>query len=218
MRPLYLLPLLIGPGLAWADPCEQLPKPTVTVKRLDDRISLNTGYSYKSLNNLGASINRPGRHVLGLTRGTATVQFAVTTPSVIDPSGRWECASPQVTLTFGFSPMTVYVAKEFPEGSCPFKEVQEHEMRHVKTYQSHLAAIEKELSNALSTRFATGTPWRGPVGQASDKLQRELNERWTPYVQHEIRRVEAAQALVDSAEEYERVANACAGEVRKLIR
>jgi len=218
MRPLCLLPLLIGPGLAWADPCAQLPKPTVSVKRLDDRISLNTGYSYKSLDNLGASINRPGRHVLGLTRGNATVQFAVTTPTVIDPTGRWECASPQITLTFGFSPMTVYVAKEFPEGTCAFKEVQEHEMRHVKTYQSHLAAIEKEQTTALSTRFATGTTWRGPIGQASSKLQHELNERWTPYVQREIRRVEAAQALVDSPEEYERVANACAGEVRKLMR
>lgn len=218
MRPLCLLPLLIGPGLAWADPCEQLPKPAVTVKRLDDRISLNTDYGYKSLNNLGAAINRPGRHVLGLTRGNATVQFAVTTPSMIDPTGRWECASPQITLTFGFSPMTVYVAKEFPEGSCSFKEVHEHEMRHVKAYQSHLAAIEKELTSALSDRFATGAPWRGPVGQADRKLQRELNEQWTPYVQREIRRVEAAQALIDSAEEYERVANACAGEVRKLMR
>lgn len=218
MRPFYLLPLLIGPGLAWADPCEQLPKPAVAVKRLDERISLNTGYGYKSLDNLGAAINRPGRHVLGLTRGNATVQFAVSTPSMIDPTGRWECASPQITLTFGFSPMTVYVAKEFPEGSCAFKEVHEHEMRHVKAYQSHLAGIEKELTAALSARFATGAPWRGPVGQADRKLQRELNEQWTPYVQREIRRVEAAQALIDSAEEYERVANACAGEVRKLMR
>ena len=135
MRFLLILPLLLIASPSQADPCAELPKPSVTIKRIDERISYNTEYSYKSLTNIGASLARPGKQVLGLTRGNATVSFASNTPAIIDPTGRWECASPQITLSFGFSPMTVYVAREFPEGTCAYKEIHEHEMRHVEAYQ-----------------------------------------------------------------------------------
>ncbi len=219
MHALFLLPLLALSAPGWAaDPCDELAKPSVTVKRLEERITYNTTYSYRSLTNLGASLARPGKQVLGLTRGNATVSFASKTPSIIDPSGRWECASPQITMTFGFTPVTVYVAKEFPQGSCAYKEIHEHEMRHFKTYQEHMASIEKALNDTLSSRFATGKVWRGPVGQTAAQVQKELDERWLPYVQREIQKVEAAQALIDTPEEYERVANSCDGEIRKRLR
>ncbi len=218
MRFLLILPLLLIASPSQADPCAELPKPSVTIKRIDERISYNTEYSYKSLTNIGASLARPGKQVLGLTRGNATVSFASNTPAIIDPTGRWECASPQITLSFGFSPMTVYVAREFPEGSCAYKEIHEHEMRHVEAYQKHIASIEKELTEMLNARFATGAVWRGPVGQTASRLRQELDARWAPYVQRQIKRVDEAQAKIDTAEEYERVANACNGEISKVLR
>ena len=218
MRFLLILPLLLIASPSQADPCAELPKPSVTIKRIDERISYNTEYSYKSLTNIGASLARPGKQVLGLTRGNATVSFASNTPAIIDPTGRWECASPQITLSFGFSPMTVYVAREFPEGSCAYKEIHEHEMRHVDAYQKHIASIEKELTEMLNARFATGAVWRGPVGQTASRLRQELDARWAPYVQRQIKRVDEAQAKIDTAEEYERVANACNGEISKVLR
>jgi len=203
---------------ALADECDQLPKPSVTIKRIEEKINFNTQYSYRSLTNIGAALARPGNQVLGLTRGSAFVKFTTNSPSFIDPSGRWECSSPQITVTYGISPVTIYVAKEFPEGSCAYKEIYEHEMRHLKTYQTHMSSIEKLLSETLNARFATGAPWRSPVGQTAPKLQRELDERWTPFVQREFKRVEEAQALIDTAQEYERVANACDGEIKKRTR
>jgi hypothetical protein len=219
-RPTRLLPILVLlpiAGTSWADPCDELPKPSVTVRRIEVPITYNTEYSYKSLTNIGAELARPGRQVLGLTRGNATVSFATNTPSIRDQKGRWECASPQITLNFGFSPMTVYVAREFPEGSCAYKEIREHEMRHVQTYQTHIVKIEKELTDTLSARFAASSLWRGPVGQTASRLQQELNTRWAPYVQQQIKRVDEAQARIDTTEEYERVANACNGEIRKIL-
>lgn len=208
-------------ALAWpavaADPCTELPKPSVTVKQLETPLALNTTYSYRSLTNLGAAQARPGQQVLGLTRGNATARFASNTPSIVDGGQRWECTSPQIVLTYGFSPMTVYVAREFPPGSCAHKEIHEHEMRHVQAYRKHQADIEKTLAETLNARFATGAPWRGPAGQVTARLQDELNERWLPYVQRELRKVDAAQALIDTSEEYERVANACDGEIAKRL-
>ncbi|MGB4062343.1 MAG: hypothetical protein WBK19_00785 [Azonexus sp.] len=218
MRFLLILPLLLIASPSQADPCDELPKPSVTIKRIDERLSYNTEYSYRSLTNIGAALARPGKQVLGLTRGNATVSFASSTPSITDPTGRWECASPQITLTFGFSPMTVYVAREFPEGTCAYKEIREHEMRHVEAYQKHIASIEKELTESLNARFATGSVWRGPVGQTAARLRQELDARWAPYVQRQIKLVDEAQAKIDTAEEYERVANACDGEISKVLR
>lgn len=210
-----LLLTLLWSDQLLADECDKLPKPSVTVKRLDERITYNTRYGYKELTHLGATIARPGHQVLGLTRGAATAQFASRTQIRADASGRWECSSPQLTLTLGFSPLTVYVAREFPEGSCAYKEIHQHEMRHVKAYQTHLASIEKDVSETLNRRFATGSAWRGPAGQMREQLQRELDERWLPYIQRELKRSELEQALIDTPEEYERVANSCNGEIKK---
>lgn len=218
MRFLLIFSLLLVASPSRADPCDELPKPSVTIKRIDERISYNTEYSYRSLTNIGASLARPGKQVLGLTRGNATVSFASNTPGIIDPTGRWECTSPQITLSFGFSPMTVYVAREFPKGSCAYKEIHEHEMRHVEAYRTHIASIEKELTETLNARFATGTVWRGPVGQTASRLRQELDARWAPYIQRQIKLVDEAQAKIDTAEEYERVANACGGEISKVLR
>lgn len=203
---------------AWADECDQLPAPAVTIKRLDSKVSTNFQYGYKSLTNIGASLSRPGQQVLGLTRGNASVRLASSTPGYVDQSGRWECISPQITLTYGFSPMTVYVAREFPEGSCAYKEIYEHELRHVSAYQAHVAEIESELKEMMTRRFSTGGPWRGPVGVSRARLQQELDERWMPYVQRQLKRVEAAQALIDTPEEYARVAESCQGEIKKATR
>jgi hypothetical protein len=210
--------LLFFSSQGWADECDKLPKPSVTVKRLDERFTVDTQQSYKTLNHLGSALARPGNQILGLTRGKAVARFATSTPSYLDRSGLWECASPQLTVTFGFSPMAVYVAKEFPAGSCAYNEIYQHELRHVKTYQAHLAGIEKEISDTLNRRFATGAPWRGPAGQTRARLQQELDERWLPYIQREINRADEAQALIDTPEEYARVADACNGEIRKRIR
>ncbi|HLO63909.1 MAG TPA: hypothetical protein VK165_13200 [Azonexus sp.] len=218
LRLAAVLSLLALAGTARAaDPCADLPKPSVTIKRLEAPIALNTAYGYRSLTNLGSARGRPGQQVLGLTRGNATARFASHTPVVVDARGRWECASPQIVLTYGFSPLTVYVAREFPPNSCAYKEIHEHEMRHVQTYQTHLADIEKTLTDALNARFATGDVWRGPAGQATARLQSELNERWLPYVQREIGKVDAAQARIDTVEEYTRVTNACDGQIAKRL-
>ncbi len=218
MSPLVALALLAlaSPARA-ADPCAELPKPSVTVKLLETPLALNTTYSYRSLTNLGSAQARPGRQVLGLTRGNATARFALNTPSIVDDGKRWECASPQIVLTYGFSPMTIYVAREFPPGSCAHKEIHEHEMRHVAAYRKHQADIEKTLADTLNARFATGGPWRGPAGQSTGRLQDELNERWLPYVQRELKKVDTAQALIDTDEEYARVADACDGEIAKRL-
>lgn len=208
----------VSSGASAADRCDQLPSPSVTLKRHEEPITLDTRSSYRTLTLIGPRNLPAGKQVLGLTRGTATVRFESRITAYTDPGGRWECASPQLTVTYGFSPMTVYVAREFPPGSCAYKEIHEHELRHVRAYQTHLLRIEQELADTLKRRFVSDGPWRGPVGQARARLQQELEERWAPYIRREMNKVDAAQALIDTPEEYARVAASCGGEVKRLTR
>ena len=217
--PVMALVVIFNAAPAWAtDECDRLPLPSVAVKRLDEPVSLDTTYGYKSLKVLGAALVRPENQVLGLTLATSRVNFEIKTSSYVDHTDRWECSSPQITVIYGFSPMTVYVAKEFPKGSCPYNEVYQHELRHVKTYQDHLVNIEKDLADTLRQRFATGSIWRAPKGQTRLMLEKEMNERWLPFIKREIERVESAQKLIDTPEEYARVSGACNGEIERMVR
>lgn len=212
--------LLAGPLPAAAeDACAQLPKPSVTVKRLAyPAIRYNTEYGYRTLTELGRDKLQPGGQVLGLTRAQSVASFTLTAPALVDASQRYECASPQITLSIGFRQMTVYVGKEFPAGTCAYQEILDHEMRHVKAYQAHIAGIEQVLQQEIARRFATDSVWRGQAGTLSARIGKELDERWLPYVNREMRKVDEAQALIDAPEEYARLAEACNGEIKKLAR
>lgn len=203
---------------AQAASCESLPLPSVQVKRQDAPVTLDTSYDYKSITALAAKERQSNIRVLGLTRGTSRINAELRIQSVIDPSRQWECASPQIVVTYGFNPMTVYVAREFPEGSCAYNEIYRHELRHVQTYLDHLASIEQDITEALAKRFETGRLYRGAVGQTQQMLQKELNDRWLPYLKRQIERVESSQALIDTPQEYERVARSCDGAIRRVIR
>ena len=216
MRVLAIFITLLLSGLLWADECDRLPKPTVTLKRIDEHVTVDTNYSYKELARMASPLAKPGTRLLGLTRGKATVQFAISVPALVEQGGHWLCASPQVVVTFGLRPMTVYIAKEVPAGSCAFDEIYRHELRHVRAYQEHLARIEGTLERTLLRRFGTESPWRNPPTDTRTQLAREMKERWLPYVRDEINRGEADQELIDTPEEYARVADSCNGEVKKL--
>src|SRR5574343_559066 len=214
----WLLLSLLTPSANAADVCDKLPPPSVTVQRLDEQLVENTTYSYRALNELGASLARPGQQVLGLTRGNAVARFTLRLPSYIESGGRWECASPQVTLAYGLQPLTVYVAREFPRGSCAFRAIHAHEMQHVRFFREHIAAIESTLTEALRQRFTTASPWRAPAGQTLSQLQRELEQRWTPFVQREIAKGDERQATIDTPEEYRRITEACDGEIAQRLK
>ena len=216
-RLLALMALFASP-LLQADPCQNLPQPSVVVTRLDTSVTLVTSRSYRSITGMSAAKHRASGLVLGLTHGVARIEFSVQSLSRFDSSGRWECVSPQIQVTYGYSPLTVYVANEYPEGTCAYNEIYEHEMRHVETYQNHLLAIEYDIVESLNRRFATAVPVTATPGETRRLIEEELKERWMPYIKQEMDRVDEQQRLVDTPEEYQRLSETCLGEVRKGIK
>lgn len=211
-----LLPLIFVGSIFAAD-CGQLPPSSVSIKRLESPATLNTRFSYQALRRLE---DTPGRHefaVLGLTRGQAVARILINGRTQVSSDGRWECASFDLTVEYGFNPLTIYVAREFPKGSCAHDEIYRHELMHLRAFTEHAQSIEAEISSTLRQRFERATPWHGQYGEVNASLQREIDERWLPYLKRLLDGVKPAQRQIDSPQEYARIAASCDGAIQRKL-
>jgi len=159
----------------------------------------------------------PGSYVLGLTRTESRVGVKVQGRMLSDPASGYECVAPRLDITLSYLPIVVYIGREFAPGTCSYREILAHEMRHLATYLKFMPQAEKTVGEALARRFQ-GKPLYAPAGQARDLLQRELDTGWMPFIKNEMVKVERMQAAIDTPQEYARLGKVCAGEVQSLIR
>lgn len=217
---LLFAPLLAEAAIAQTFPqlCEQrLPRPQLRVDWHDGDYALDTSHSSGQLTGMGAGARKHGRaHVLGLTRteSAATLRFELA--RLTEPATGRECASPQVEIDLAYRPMTIYVGREFPAGSCAYREILAHELRHVAAYREHLPKVAAALRARLAARFG-GELMYGRSGEIERELAGEIQSYWLPLLESEVGKVEAAQDGIDSAEEYARMESICAGEVQRLM-
>lgn len=161
--------------------------------------------------------SRANEWVLGLTHTDARIDIKAGGRMLQDRASGYECIMPRIDVSLTYLPIMVYVSREFPPGTCSYREVMAHEMRHLKTYQDFLPQAEARVRAALAKRFA-GKPLYAPIGQAQASLQREIDRSWMPYIKREMAKVELLQAAIDTPQEYARLGKVCGGEVQSLLR
>lgn len=184
--------------------------------------SAQNGYTINNTVSLhGLTAMKPGgaphAFVLGLTRTESRMSIGLSGPMLVDPRSGYECVAPKITVSLFYSPIVVYVGREFSPGSCAYQEILAHEMRHLKTYLDHLPKVEVTVRAALSKRF-DNKPLYAPLGRARALLQQEINTGWMTYIKNEMAKVELLQAAIDTPQEYARLSKVCKGEVQSLIR
>jgi hypothetical protein len=177
---------------------------------------IDNSYSFHGLSAMKGE-RAPGSYVLGLTRTESRVAIGVQGRMLSDPSSGYECVAPRLEIKLTYLPIVVYVGREFAPGSCSYREILAHEMRHLDIYLQYLPQAEKAVGDALARRFE-GKPLYAPAGQARNLLQREIDSGWMPFVKNEMAKVERMQAAIDTPQEYARLGKVCAGEVQSLIR
>lgn len=177
---------------------------------------IDNSYSFHGLSAMKGG-RAAGSYVLGLTRTESQVGIRVEGRMLSDPSTGYECVAPRLFVTLTYLPVVVYVGREFRPGSCAYREILAHEMRHLDIYLKYLPHAEKTVGAALARRFQ-GKPLYAPAGQARSLLQREIDSGWMPFVKSEMAKVEGLQAAIDTPQEYARLGKVCAGEVQSLIR
>ena len=105
----------------------------------------------------GGQVSSASRPV-GLT--TLKAMFSLQGGTTLVPRGEGYCAYlSSVEIEFGWEEMNVYIPAEFPEGSCEYRAVLDHENQHVTIIRSSLrefapgarARVEALLRNARPT-------------------------------------------------------------------
>ncbi|QGZ38835.1 hypothetical protein IP92_05232 [Pseudoduganella flava] len=222
LLPLLILPgcLLAGHAAAARTPfqirCEDTINKTISVlSAKQNGYTINTQLSYKMLTAMkGVASNNA--FVLGLTRTESMVQIGLDGQMLQDPKSGYECIAPQIKVQLTYAPVKIYVGNEFPVGSCGYKEILAHEMRHMQAYMDHLPKVQGTVSTALAKRFE-GKPLYAPAGTARSALAFEIDSGWLPYIKAEMAKVEAVQARIDAPAEYARLSRACGGEIQRIL-
>jgi hypothetical protein len=188
----------------------------VSVEAHDSGYRVDNSLSYRTL----TRIKRPGRqggYVLGLTRAESRVAISVQGAILDDPQTGQECLLPQVGISLSYLPIVVYVGREFAPGTCAYREILAHEMRHLKAYVEYLPKVESRVRETLVRGF-DARPVYAQQGRALASVRQELDGQWMPFIKREMAGARALQAGIDSPAEYARLGKLCQGEVQSLIR
>jgi hypothetical protein len=196
--------------------CEDSISKTVSVlSSQQNGFTINNQLPYRALTvKAGSMDNR--METLGLTVTKGLYKVKLGGPVLQDAASGYECIAPKVDVSLNYSPVLIYVGNEFAPGSCAYKEILEHEQRHLRAYMDNLVRVEKVVTDALNKRFA-GQPMYAPSGTAMSALEHEINGTWFPFIQNEFDKGKAEQAKIDTPEEYARLGKACNGEIADII-
>ncbi len=123
-----------------------------------------------------------------------------------------------IHVEFGFKDNKIYVAKEFPKRSCPFKEILGHEEKHKAVDR----AILDEYTDKMRIAFRDAAKKIGVVQSSSASvIDDQLNSAFNQAVDKISRQIEddlkERQKEVDSKEEYQRVTDSCDGRTMEIV-
>ena len=115
-----------------------------------------------------------------------------------------------LAVQFGYTRRLVQIAAEVPKDSCMYREIREHEYKHVAVdngiVRDNFAPVEAQIK----TFAASFAPVETADGAAATKqLADALKLALKPTILHLDELANAAQEKVDTMAEYERVDNAC---------
>jgi hypothetical protein len=143
---------------------------------------------------------------LSTKRGYATLKM---------PSGMG-CLRPSLEVTLSTSPQTIFVAREFPKGSCAFNEIMAHELRHAAVNQRHAESVARKLKAELDQVFGQQI-FYGDVQQLTQQFKQAWDREWVPRINKQLGESEAQHRQIDSPEEYARNNTMCGGELPKRL-
>ena len=218
---LFLSSLLLSgnPVPAQAVSCPEktlVPEVEVAAHQADPTFSYNA--SSQDLTRRGSDAytppgaEGPSWHKGGLTEARTAFQQKMNYTVEKFPNGLTCIYVDKIVLQVTSTP-TVWVANDFPQGSCMYNAVREHEMKHVHAEQSvlttHIGRLKTALENVSRYRTVFGPGSEADVRARYDAYQQQVNtvvnDEFTVYRYDEGK----AQQAIDTLQEYQRISHLC---------
>ena len=120
-----------------------------------------------------------------------------------------------VDVEFSYTKMDVYVSSQYPESSCPYRVILEHENQHVAINQGVLRKYVNLMKQAIRKDRTIPTKTR-PLSAASfkegqDIISARIARIIQPLYQHYKREVLGANRKIDTMRNYRRIQAKCKG-------
>lgn len=205
---------LANPSTAWVAECEaRLPLTRIEVKVQASPIVHDFRQDVQALTRRHA----PGRGqlTLGLTERTVQTSFQTKNSLLTRPTEPLACMRPDVSVTLSLAPHTVFIAREFKQGTCGFAHIAEHELKHVQVNEMALSRTAAALRQALLSSFGQRVFYGSP-----DQLQKALTthlHEWLEWTKVEMDKTLVLHEAIDSPQEYARNRTVCAGEIDQIL-
>lgn len=201
-----------------ADWCAPQKAPSINVRTSTDNITYDFRYSEKQLNKFGVTTISPyASNVItdvgGLMKGGIETQQKMSFGTLTNPRTNQICIwHDTIDVLIHIKP-TIYIANEFPQGSCMHNSIMQHEHKHItvdrEIVNKYAALIGQALQNDVSQYRVFG-----PVPQSNQEATLSMvKTRMQGILKHYTDMMsaerKARQQAVDNINEYERVNKSC---------
>lgn len=121
-------------------------------------------------------------------------------------------------VLLGFTDNRIYVARDLPRRSCPYREVLEHEERH-KTVDRDLTSEMAEEAKGYFASLADkiGTIYQKSPVSVDSVFDEKLNAAMKDFSKKMNEERAQRQANVDTEEEYTRIGKSCDGQLAEIV-
>lgn len=147
---------------------------------------------------------------IGLTMAELGLGLAVSVRAEGTADGRYCAEVASVEATLGYDVIDVYIASEYPRGSCQYNAILDHERLHVMVFQDTLDQYFSQVEETLRRAANSAKPvlTRDP-DRASRKLQAILERAAKPLFRAINKTLDRGNGALDTRENYEREQTNC---------
>ncbi|PZP54596.1 MAG: hypothetical protein DI586_09405 [Micavibrio aeruginosavorus] len=204
--------------------CQPKVTPTINVKTDTNRIKWVFNKSQKDLNQKDIdTVNPYGNSVItdvgGLMHGGIKMQQRMEFGTLTNPNVNETCMFyNSVDASFHIYP-TIYIAREYPQGSCMHNAIRAHELQHVNIDRQIVNKYALLVGNAIKSEINRQFTY-GPVPSSNrNAIQAQMRQRMEGILRQHSTAMDAErrklQQDLDSLSEYERVNHLCDGNVKR---
>jgi len=146
---------------------------------------------------------------IGLTTATLSSHYS-TRVSVRRATGGHCAYLTEGRVEVGYSEATIYIARRYAEGSCAYRVIREHELKHLAANRDTLAAYKPEIEKALRklVRAKAGV-FVHRKAKAESAYLGAMRQRLEPVLQQMEAERNRRHAKLDSQDSYKREQAKC---------
>ncbi len=198
--------------------CRSVQSPQIHVKTSTDQVRYDFSRSEKDLNNFSVdTVNPYGKSVItdvgGLMQGGISASQSMRYGTMTNNASREICYwYTNIDVMLHINP-TIFIAREFPQGSCKHNAILAHEQQHVMIDREIVNKYAKIIGDALNNEVRKKSVF-GPLplsrqGELEAYLKSNMQNILTVYTQKMNDERKQRQQAFDNLKEYERVNHMC---------